>query len=75
MNNLTISVFGNQIFSEVLDETKLSSKFDVKSYNDVNLCVNDAITYNHLVVFFVTSKNKQEYRKILKNNFPLIIKN
>ena len=37
MNNLTISVFGNQIFSEVLDETKLSSKFDVKSYNDVNL--------------------------------------
>jgi len=73
MNNLTISVFGNQIFSEILDEVKLLSKFDVKSYNDVNLCVNDAITYNHLVVFFVTSTNKHEYSKILKNNFPLII--
>ena len=46
MNNLTISVFGNQIFSEVLNEIKLLSKFDAKSYNDLNLCMKDAVNYN-----------------------------
>ena len=73
MNNLTISVFGNQIFSEVLNEIKLLSKFDAKSYNDLNLCMKDAVNYNRLVVFFITAKNKREYTKILENNFPLII--
>ena len=73
MINLTISIFGNQIFSEILNEIKLLSKFDVKSYNDLNLCMKDAVNYNRLVVFFVTATNKQEFKKILKNNFPLII--
>ena len=73
MTNLTISIFGNQTFSEILNEIKLLSKFDVKSYNDLNLCMKDAVNYNRLVVFFVTATNKQEFKKILKNNFPLII--
>ena len=73
MNNLTISVFGNQIFSEILNEVKLLSKFDVKSYDDYSLCIKDAVNYNRLVVFFVTTTNKEEYKKIVKNNFPLVI--
>ena len=73
MNNLTISVFGNQIFSEVLNEIKLLTKFNIKSYNDLSLCMQDAVNHNQLVVFFVTATNKQECKKILKNNFPLII--
>jgi len=73
MTNLTISIFGNQIFSEILNEIKLLSKFDAKSYNDLNLCMKDAVNYSRLVVFFVTATNKQEFKKILKNNFPLII--
>ena len=73
MNNLTISVFGNQIFSEILNEVKLLSKFDVKSYDDFSLCIKDAVNYNRLVVFFVTTTNKDEYKKIVKNNFPLVI--
>ena len=73
MNNLTISVFGNQIFSEILNEVKLLSKFDVKSYDDYSLCIKDAVNYNRLVVFFVTKTNKEEYKKIVKNNFPLVI--
>ena len=73
MSNLTISIFGNQIFSEVLNEIKLSSKFDIKSYQDINLCIKDAVNYNRLVVFFATERNKQEYKQLLKNNFPLVI--
>ena len=73
MNYLTISIYGNQIFSEVLNEIKLSSKFDVKSYQDLNLCIKDAVNYNRLVVFFATERNKQEYKQLLKNNFPLVI--
>ena len=61
MNNLTISVFGNQIFSEVLNEIKLLSKFDAKSYNDLSLCMKEAVNYNRLVVFFMTANNQEEY--------------
>ena len=73
MNNLTISVFGNKIFSEILNEIKLSPKFNIKYYDDLSLCMKDAVDYNQLVVFFETIENRNECKKILKNNFPLII--
>ena len=42
MTDLTISVFGNKIFSEILNEMKVFSKYRIKYYEDFNLCVNDA---------------------------------
>ena len=42
MTDLTISIFGNKIFSEILNEMKLFSKYKIKHYEDLNLCVNDA---------------------------------
>ena len=68
----TISIFGNKIFSEILNEMKLFSKYKVKYYDDIDLCVRDAENNNQFVVFFVSKANKNFFNEIKKNNFPLI---
>ena len=68
MDNSTISIFGNKIFFEIINELKLFSEFKIKCYEDLSLCVQDAEKENQLVVFFTNSSNK-----IKKNNFPLIL--
>ena len=68
MDNFTISIFGNKILFEIINELKLFSKFKIKHYEDLSLCEKDAEQENQLVVFFTNSPNK-----IKKNNFPSII--
>jgi len=72
MTNLTISIFGNKIFSEILNEMKLFSKYKIKYYEDLNLCVNDAEKKNQLVIFFVSGLNKNFFNEIKMNKLPLI---
>ena len=72
MHNKTISIFKNQIFSEIINEIKLFSQYKVKFYNNLNLCTKDAVYHDQLVIFFLTKANKKEYEEVKKNNFPLI---
>ena len=72
MDNLTISIVGNQIFSEIINELKLFSKFKIKFYDDLNLLIKDIASQDQLVIFFITETNKQYYERINKNGFPLI---
>ena len=73
MSCSTISIFGNKIFSEILNEMKLFSKYKVKYYDDIDLCVKDAENKNQLVVFFVFKLNKNFFNEIKKKNFPFIL--
>ena len=73
MDNLTISIFGNKIFAEIINEIKSFTKFKAKFYENLDLCITDAEQNDRLVVFFKTEKNKKDYEKIKKNNFPLIV--
>ena len=73
MNKLSISIFGNKIFIEIINELKLFSKFKIEYYEDLNLCIRDAIDKARLVIFFITELNKKNYKEINKNNFPSII--
>ena len=75
MTNVTISIFGNKIFSEILNEMRLFSKYKIKYYEDLNLCLDDAKKKNYLVIFFVSGLDKNFYNEIKKNNFPLIFVN
>ena len=68
----TISIFGNKIFSEILNEIKLFSKYKIKYYEDIDLCIKDAENKNQLVVFFISKKDSNFFDKIKKKNFPLI---
>ena len=67
MDNLSISIFSNKIFFEIIKEIKLFSKFKIKHYDDFDLCVKDAVKENQIVVFFNNSFAKSKLR-----NFPSI---
>ena len=73
MSVLTISIFGNKSFLEIINEIKLFSKFKVKYYEDLNLCVKDAVKQNLLVIFFVCEKNKSFFNKNKISYFPSIL--
>jgi len=73
MDKLTISIFGNKIFSEIINEIKLFSKFKLKFYDNLDLCTKDAVNHDQLVIFFITEANKQYYKKLENNSFPLIV--
>ena len=73
MGNLTISVFGNQIFFKVINELKLFSKFKTKFYENFNLFEEDSKKQDQLIIFFTTKNNEKEYERIIKNKFPLIL--
>ena len=56
MSNLTVLVFGNKIFLEIINEIKLFSKFKIKYYNNLDLCIKDAEKQNFLAIFFVSKE-------------------
>ena len=41
MDKFTISIFGNKIFLEILNELKLFSKFKINFYEDFDLLTNN----------------------------------
>ena len=73
MSNSTISIFGNKIFLEIINETKLFSNYQIIHYDDLDLCIKNAKMYNHLVLFFVTQENKNFLNKIKSDNIPKIL--
>ena len=73
MDNHTISIFGSKIFLEIINEVKLFSKFKIKFYDNLDLCIKDAEKESQLVVFFVNELNKNFLNKLKINNFPLIL--
>ena len=75
MSNRTISIFGNKIFLEIINEIKLFSKFKIRYYEDLTLCINDAETKKFLVIFFISEKYKDFLNEDKKYNFPLLLVN
>ena len=73
MSNITISIFGSKIFLEIINEIKLFSKFNIKYYDDLDLCVKDAEKQNLLAIFFINKKHESFFDKNKIYNFPLIL--
>jgi len=72
MNNLTISIIGNQIFSNILNELKSFSKLNIKYYDKFDLCEKQTTTYQHIFIFFINEENEKDYVNAKKNNLPII---
>ena len=68
MSSLTISIFQNKIFFEIIKEMKLFSKFKIKHYEDICICKKNAELKNELVVFFGYLSSE-----IKEVNFPFIM--
>ena len=73
MSNSTISIFGNKIFLEIINELKLFSNYQTVHYDDLDLCIKDAKTHGHFVLFFITQANKSFFKEFKSKNIPLIL--
>ena len=73
MSCSTISIFGNKIFLEILNEIKLFSSYKIKYYDDINLCIKESEKNNQLIVFFVSKENKNFVSEIKEKIVPFIL--
>ena len=73
MDKLTISIFGNQIFSEIIKEIKLFSKFNLKFYDNLDLYTEYTVSHDQLVIFFIPEADVNFYKKMKNNSFPFIV--
>ena len=70
MNKFSISIFGNKIFPEILQEVNLFSNFTIKYYDDLNLCINEAENKKFMAIFFVKKNNLDLFKNRELNDFP-----
>ena len=75
MKNFTISIFKNKTFLEIINEMKFFSKFKIKHYENLDLCINDGSSKNQITVFFTDEMGDNFFDQIKLNNFPLILIN
>ena len=73
MQNLTISIFGNQIFSEIISELKLFSNTKIQFYDDLLLFKNNVKSSGELLVFFEDKESKNHIEILKEKSFPLIL--
>ena len=53
MNDFTISIIGNKIFFEIINELKLFSKFNIKFYDNHDLYIQDSNKENQITLFLI----------------------
>jgi len=73
MNNLTISIIGNKILSEIISELKLFRDAKINFLDNVNSLSKKKIPEESIVLFFINKDNKNDFIKIKEKNFPLIL--
>ncbi len=72
MNNITISILGNQLFLEIVNEIKLFSEFTIKYYNSLDKLVNERME-NNIVIFFPSESNLSDYEKLKEKKLSIIL--
>ena len=75
MNSLTISIFGNQTFLNIVNELTLFADYKFVNFTDLQLCIKESKKNNYLIIFFKNIENQKMYNEIIKENLPLIIIN
>ena len=73
MNNLTISIFGNKIFLEIINELKLFPGSKVNFHDNLNFSINNGADNNKIIFFFITNNNKRDFIKIKKTKNPIVV--
>ena len=73
MNKLTISIFENKVFLEILKENRLFREAQIsffENYDDESI---NKVNKNSVVVFFIDEKNIENLAKFKNHNFSLLI--
>ncbi|MBC8307865.1 MAG: response regulator transcription factor [Pelagibacterales bacterium] len=73
MSNITIPVFANQIFTEIIKELIIFSKFKFEFYSNNDFLKKDFKKNDKLVILFLNQDDEKNYKQAIKLDFPLII--
>tara|TARA_B100000029_G_scaffold192374_1_gene190410 strand:+ start:2604 stop:3242 length:639 start_codon:yes stop_codon:yes gene_type:complete len=73
MSNFTISIIGNKIFLEIINELKLFKDNEINLLDNVDLLINNNIFKDNIVLFFINKDNKKNLLKIKEKNFPILL--
>ena len=73
MNNLTISIFGDKIFLEIINELKLFPGSKVNLCDNLDFFINNKTDNNQIIFFFITDNNKSDFIKIRKTKNPIVV--
>ena len=75
MNNLTVSIFGNKVFLEILEELNLFKNTKIKFIENGNEDTISEASNKNIIIFFINEKNVENYSKIKNKDLPLLLVN
>ena len=73
MNKLTISIFENKVFLEILKENRLFREAQISFFENYDEESINKVNKNSVVVFFIDEKNIENLAKFKNHNFSLLI--
>ena len=69
MANHTLSIIKNKNFLEIINELQILSKFKIKFYDNLKLCLDEIGNNNNIMVIFKDLLSQEEYEKIIKKEY------
>ena len=73
MGNFTISIFGNKIFFEIINELKIFSKYKTEYHENIDLCFDETVKASNLAILIIDKKSEDFYGKIKISKIPSIL--
>ena len=75
MKNLTVSIFGNKVFIEILKELNLFKNTEIKFIENVEDEILNKASNKNIIIFFLNEKNIDHYFKLKNKDLPILLVN
>jgi len=75
MNNLIVSIFGNKVFLEILEELNLFKNTEIKFIDNGNDDIIRETSNKNIIIFFLNEKNVEHYSKLKNKELPILLVN
>ena len=75
MKNLTVSIFGNKVFLEILKELNLFENTEIKLIENVENDIPNKDPNKNIIIFFLNEKNIDHYFKLKNKDLAILLVN
>ena len=75
MKNLTVSIFGNKVFIEILKELNLFKNTEIKFIENVEDEILNKAPNKNIIIFFLDEKNMDHYFKLKNKDLAILLVN
>jgi len=73
MQDLTISIFGNKIFLEIINELNLFPESKVNIIDNFDYYINNKEDNTQIIFYFINDSNKKDFLQIKEKKKPIIV--